>query len=267
MGRTGQLREVAKKQFARIKTGSHQKRTYRKNTVFRFIDTLYACGTVPPSWYGLNKEHISNAVTYWRKKPITDDSIRIYLAEIRYFLQTIDHQLSGIDNKSLGLNRTAEVKRKKFHDDCLQKISDPIIGLIIRLQTEFGLTLSEAFRFTPDLHARTKYLLLSRDMAHNSADRVIDIYSNSQKQLLELADSIIEMNSNPVKQYGYDSLRGRYRVEIKRVGLTPSVNYRYIFAQNRFAYLCKDMKKADARGLILLEMGVSERALRRYLNE
>ncbi len=104
MGRTGQLREVAKKQFARIKTGSHQKRTYRKNTVFRFIDTLYACGTVPPSWYGLNKDHISNAVTYWRKKPITDDSIRIYLAEIRYFLQTIDHQLSGIDNKSLGLN-------------------------------------------------------------------------------------------------------------------------------------------------------------------
>ena len=68
-------------------------------------------------------------------------------------------------------------------------------------------------------------------MTHNSADRVIDIYSNSQKQLLELADSIIEMNSNPVKQYGYDSLTGRYRMEIKKAGLTPSVNYRYVFAQ------------------------------------
>ena len=267
MGRTGQLREVAKRQFSRIKTGSHQKRKYRKNTVLRFIDTLYACGAVPPSWYGLTKDHILNTVTYWRKQSITDDSIRMYLAEIRYFLQAIDHQISDIDNKSLGLNRAAEVKKKKFHDDCLQKISDPIVNLIIRLQTEFGLTLSEAFHFTPDLHTRTKYLLLSRDMTHNSTDRVVDIYSDSQKQLLKLADSIIEMNSNLVKQYGYDSLRGRYRMEVIKADLTPSVNYRYIFAQNRFSYLSRHMKKADVIEMMLLEMGVGMRALRRYLSE
>lgn len=267
MGRTGQLREVAKGQFSRIKTGSHQKRIYRQNTVFRFIDTLYACSNVPPSWFGLNREHIAKVVTYWRKKRLTDDTIRMYLAEIRYFLQAINHQLDGIDNKSLGLNRTVSVKRKAFHNDCLQKISDPIVEVLIRLQTEFGLTLSESFRFTPDIHARTEYLLLSRDITNNSKDRVIDIYSDSQKQLITLAQSVIEMNLNPIKQYGYDSLRGRYAVEVKRIGLTPSVNYRYVFAQNRFIELCKDMDKVNARKHLLLEMGISERALRRYLNE
>ncbi|MDN5907042.1 MAG: hypothetical protein L0H33_01575 [Staphylococcus equorum] len=160
-----------------------------------------------------------------------------------------------------------QVKAKTFHSNFLQKISDPIVSLIIRLQTEFGLTLSESFRFTPDLHARSKFLLLSRDMTNNSKDRVVDIYSEPQKQLIELAENLIEMNLNPIKQYGYDSLRGRYRVAIKKASLTPSVNYRYIFAQNRFAYLCKNMKKIDARKYLLLELGVSERALRRYLNE
>ncbi|STX55505.1 putative integrase [Legionella beliardensis] len=266
MGRLGHLREVAIRHLSLIKTGSHQKRTYRKNVVLRFINTLYACSPIPPNWYGLTKDHLLKVIIQWQRESKTDDTIRMYIAEIRYFLQAINHQLEGIDNKSLGLVRAKPVKIKRVHDDCLEKVSDPVVRFILSLQTEFGLTLSEAFRFTPDLHARTTFLLLSRDMTNNSKDRVIEIYSEAQKEVLKTA-TIINMNLNPIKQYGYEGVRGRYRMEVIKVGLTPAVNYRYVFAQNRLAYLQTSLPKREARQIILEEMGVSERALRRYLHE
>lgn len=267
MGRIGQLREQANQTFAMIKTGSHQKRKYRIHAVSGFINAMYACTTVPPNWYGLKQKHVTDVISYWRKRNLTDDSIRMYLAELRYFLQAINHPISEIDNKSLGLNRAKETQKIAFNEDCLQKVSNPMVLLIIRLQTEFGLTLSEAFCFCPDLHARADYLMLSRDMTNNSSDRTIQIYSKNQKDLIEFAKNIIDMNSDPVKQYGYDGLRDSYRNEVKKAGLTPSVNYRYVYARNRLENLLQSQSKTQAIEIILDEMGISKRALRRYLNE
>lgn len=267
MGRVSELREKANHTFSMIKTGSSQKRKYRKKAVFRFIDTLYASGHVPVNWYALNETHIKSVVSYWKKNGLTDDSIRMYLAEIRYFLQEIHHEINDIDNKSLGLIRSTAKAKKPFDDECLQKISDQMIILLVKLQTDFGLTLSESFRFTPDLHFRGKYLLLSRDMTNSSKDRHIQLYCEEQVETIGLSQNIIEINSNPIKQCGYAGLRERYRAEVKKANLTPSVNYRYIFANRRLGFLLTVYSKKEAKKIVMQEMNVSERILRGYINE
>ncbi len=267
MSRTSQLREEAKRALDLNKIGSHQKRTYRKKVVFRFLNVLSGIGFVPPSWYGLNKEHISAVIQYWRTKNIKDNSIRMYLADVRYLLQAIKHEISNIDNRSLGLKRSREKEKNPYSQDYLQKISDPIVVLLIKLQTEFGLTLSEAFRFNPDLHIREKFLLLSRDMTTNSADRAVEICTPRQKEVIELAQHLIEMNKSPIKQYGYTLIRERYRHEIIKVGLSPQTSYRYVYAKQRLADLEKINDLNDAKSIVLSEMDITRLTLWRYLRE
>ena len=267
MGRISQLREQANHTFSMIKTGSHQKRQYRKKAVLRFINTLYASGNVPINWYGLNKQHVLSVISYWQNHNLTDDSIRMYIAEIRYFLQAINHTILDIDNHSLGLSRSKIVQKKPFKEDFLLKISDQIVFLLIKLQIEFGLTLSESFRFTPDLHIRENYLLLSRDMTNSNSDRVVSIYNNSQLETVSLSQNLIDCNSNPIKQCGYSGIRERYRYEVKKAGLTPSVNYRHIFAIKRYQYLLLSHEINIAKDIIMQEMNVNHRTLRRYIYE
>lgn len=267
MSRTSHLRDEARRALDSIKTGSHQKRIYRKKVVFRFINALSSTSFVPASWYGLNNDHISSVVHYWRNKNINDNSIRMYLADLRYFLQAIKHDINNIDNRSLGLKRTKDSEKNPYSLDCLQKITDKTVILLIKLQTEFGLTLSEAFRFTPDLHIREKFLLLSRDMTNNSTDRSIEICTQNQKEVIRLAENMIEMNKSPTKQYGYTLIREHYRHEIIKVGLSPKTNYRYVYAKQRLADLEKTHDPKDAKSIVLSEMGVTSLTLWRYLNE
>lgn len=267
MGRINQLKEQANHAFSMIKTGSSKHRKYRKYAVYRFIDSLYASGSVPANWYKLTRDNITSVINHWRKSNISDESIRRYLSELRYFLQAINHNINDVDNRSLGLHRSKEQIKKPFNDDCLQKISDQIVLTILKLQTEFGLTLSESFRFTPDLHIREDHILLSRDITHNSTDRVIMFYSDSQLETVKLSQRLIACNSNPIKQFGYSGVRERYSSEIRKAGLTPTVNYRHVFAINRLHNLLFSYSRSEAIKIVLMEMSISQRALRRYISE
>jgi len=267
MGRVNELKNYASLMLNRIKSGTHQKRKYRKSSIFKFIDSFYMAGYVPANWHMVTKENIESTIGYWRKKGLTDDSIRMHIADIRYFLQVINHNIEGIENKALGLSRTAEKKKIPFKNDYLQKVSDPISHLILSLQIEFGLTLSESMRFNPDLHIKEGYIMLTRDITYDSKDRVIIIYCETQRKLIIKARQILETNSSPIFQFGYSSVRERYRFEIKRIRLTPSVNYRYVYAKNRMNFLTETHNKDTAFNVIIDEMSISKCTLRRYLHE
>lgn len=267
MSRAGDLKDEANAFFKMNKTGSHQKRVYRKKVVFKFIDTLSATRKVPLNWRCLNKSHFLEVIIYWRKNKLADDSIRRYIGEIRCFLQVINYDVKDIENNSLNIKRADDIKKIEYHDDYLQKITDTTVLLLLSLQTEFGLTLSEAFRFSPSLHVRETFILLPRDMTNNSEDRVINIINKNQKEVIELGISIIDENINLIQQNGYHSLRERYRQQMIKAKLTPSVNYRHVYAKKRLKALIPNGHKSKALEIILNEMGVSTRTLRRYINE
>jgi len=267
MSRATDLKLEANRILKMNKMGSFQKRNYRKNVIENFIDSLSAERNVPASWFDLNKNHILSALMHWRKRKLANDSLKRYIGEVRCFLQMIKHEIIDIDNKSLDIYRSKETTKVEYNDDYLQKISDPIVLLLIQLQTNFGLTLSESFRFTPDLHNRETYIMLSRDMTNNSKDRIINIVTKIQKKTVQLSSSIIEPNKNPITQYGYHALRERYRNEVNKIGLTPSVNYRYVFAKKKLSSGMDSKEKKEVMKTILDEMKISSRTLRNYLNE
>ena len=88
---------------------------------------------------------------------------------IRQFLKRIDHPISGIDNKNLGLSRQISYKKLiTVSPSILQKISEPIPKILLELQIHFGLTNSEAMRLLPDIHIRDNSLWITREIASNS---------------------------------------------------------------------------------------------------
>ena len=267
MSRARSLKEEANAIFKMNKTGTYQKRLKRRQVIYKFIDTLSAIKEVPLNWMGLKKEHVIKVINYWRKNKLANDSVRRYVGEIRYFLKVIGYDVKDIDNKSLNIKRTDDIKKVEYHDDYLQKISDKKVYLLLSLQTEFGLTLSEAFRFSPSLHIRDTLILLSRDITNNSEDRVINIITENQKKVVGMAFSIIDENINLIQQYGYTLLREFYRREMIKIKLTPSVNYRHVYAKKRLIELTASDSKKKSLELILNEMGVESRTLRKYLNE
>ena len=267
MGRTSQLREKARLVLDTVNIGSYQKRCYRKNVVLNFIDILYITKQVPASWYALGKEHIQAAVALWRKQNKSDASIRMYLANLRFFLKSIDHHIDDIDNQKLGLKRAKETPKNPYSPDKHNQISDPLVFFLLSLQTEFGLTLSESFRFNPDLHARDNFIILTRDITNNSKDRAIPVSLEAQRSALDMGSQLLPMNHDPIRRFGYSAVRERYRHEIVRAGLTASVNYRHVYAKNRYALLQIQPPPRAAKSILLDEMGISSLTLWRFLNE
>lgn len=267
MGRLSQLRDEARHILDNINNGSYQKRCYRKNIVLNFVDVLYITKKVPPSWYALSKEHIQAVVAFWRGQNKSDASIRMYLANVRFFLNSLNHPIDMIDNKSLGLKRAADQPKNPYSQEKHNQITDPLVSFLLSLQTQFGLTLSESFRFNPDLHINENFVFLSRDITNNSRDRAIPVCFDVQKSILEMGSRLLPMNHDPIKRFGYSAVRTRYRHEILRAELSASVNYRHIYAQNRYPQLLAEHPQKVARSMLMDEMSVASLALWRFLNE
>lgn len=266
MSRLANLKLEARNILGNIKTGSHSKRVYREKVIFRSIYNLASTGNVPVTWHAFNGEHLRNLISHWRNSSISDESIRMYLAEIRFFLNSIGVDVIR-DNKSVGLKRKPTKRKSAFTFEKLDSITDDLTLCIIKLQIYFGLTLSESFRFNPSIYYRGDYLLITREVTSNSRDRGIDIYNQEQKDTISAIESILPENNNIIEYYGYHSVRERYKILVTQSGLTSGVSYRDVFARNRYQHLIQNHSEDETKNILMDEMGISRITLWRYLSE
>lgn len=92
--------------------------------------------------------------------------------------------MPDIDNKSLGLSRQRSVRKaQNISPDIWTEISQPIARIIMGLQTQFGLTFSEAIQLIDGVHVKEDMLWITRDIAFNSEDRTIPVCTKNQQSL------------------------------------------------------------------------------------
>ena len=180
------LRQDANRYLTMDRQGKFKDRKHRAFVIHKMVDDLFVIGHAPPSWQALTTQHIQLLVQHWKKRTINPATIMRYMTIIRGYLVKIGCELSLIDNKSLQLLRKVK-RKKKVHviPSIWQSISEPSARLIMALQTQFGLTFSEAIHLLPRVHIRDTHLLITREITFNSEDRIIPIRNETQKAILE----------------------------------------------------------------------------------
>lgn len=266
MSRINNLRNEATSILKNIKTGSHSKRVYREKVVLKTIHALASIREVPINWGDMKDVHIHKIVSHWQDKRLSDKSIRLYLAEIGFFLNVIGVHIEK-NNSKLGIKRRDSKIKRPYSDDKMALIDDKISQCILKMQIYFGLTLSESFRFNPTISNRGDHIILTREVATNSRDRVIEISCQQQTSTLVDIDKLLDLNSSFISQYGYHSVRERYKMEVTKCGLSSGVSYRDVFARERYKSLRLTHDDVESKSIVQEEMGVSRITLWKYLNE
>lgn len=267
--RKSQLRQQADRFLHLDNRGSHRDKLFRRFVIHNMIDSLFAIGDIPPKWHALTKEHIHQLVAHWHRKKIKPATIMKYMTVIRYFLQSIEHSLSEIDNKNLDLSRvnTLQINCKIMLDD-LQKISEPVARTVLCLQAQFGLTFSEAIHLIPEIHIQENSLWLTREITSNSQDRIVPFRTDFQRTTLCDLSLITNNSKNIIDAFGYDAVRHAYKYALKSEKLPVKKCYRYLYARMIHAQLSSTLSHYQLTPLIMREMGLRSRtSLWGYLRE
>ena len=263
------LRQTANRYLKTDNRGSFKDKKHRAFVIHKLIDDLFVVGTVPSSWRVLKTAHIQQLVQHWQKQKIKPATIMRYMTVIRAFLNNIDYPLMGIDNQNLNLSRQYKApKRIKIQHDIWQTMTDPCAHLIMALQTQFGLTFSEATLLIPDIHVKEHTLWITREIAFNSEDRMIPHRLDEQKSILGDLHIHSQGSKNLLQLYGNDGIRYHWHRALNEHKLPINKSYRHLYAQQMKKHLSPTISHYQLSWLIRDEMGIKSRnTLWLYLHE
>jgi hypothetical protein len=263
------LRQTANRYLKMDNRGSFKDKQHRAFVIHKMIDDLFIVGDVPRSWHTLKALHIQKLVQHWQRLKIQPATIMRYMTTIRLFLTTLDCKIEGIDNQSLCLTRKYKRRKKiSIQTDIWHAMTEPSARFNMGLQTQFGLTFSEAIHFIPDIHYRDDSLWITRDIAFNSEDRIIPLRNDTQKTIITDLASHTDGCKNLMQLHGYNNIRYQWHQALAAHKLPPNKGYRYLYAQQLQRELSPILGHYQLSWLIRDEMGIKSRnTLWLYLNE
>jgi|GEM_PF-1703730 len=263
------LRQTANRYLKTDNRGNFKNKQHRAFVIHKMIGDLFMIGNVPSSWKALKADHIQQLVQHWQKQKIKPATIMRYMTVIRSFLNNIDCLLAGIDNQSLHLSRLYSVPKKiNIPPNIWQTMTDPCAYFIMALQTQFGLTFSEATLLVPDIHVKEHALWITREIAFNSEDRMIPHRLAEHKSILRDLHNHTEGSKNLLQLYGNDGIRYHWHKALTEHKLPINKSYRHLYAQQMKKNLSTTIGHYHLSWLIRDEMGIkSGNTLWRYLHE
>ncbi|STX28469.1 putative integrase [Legionella beliardensis] len=259
--RTQSLRQFANQQIKFDRQGKYLYRKHRAYVIHKMIDDLFAIRQVPPTWQALNTQHITELVSYWKKRKINPVTIMRYMTIIRRFLALCECPVGNIDNKSLNLIRPIKRKKRKLHvkADIWKSITDPYARIIMALQTEFGLTFREAITIKPHIQVQDDHFWITRDIAFNSSDRHIPYRTTNQRLLVNFFNQLTGRRDSLIKIIPYEEIRLRWRSALAKHRLSSAKSWRHLYAQQMYASLLAEHGNYKTCLLIQYEMGIKSR--------
>ncbi|HCJ1069218.1 TPA: integrase [Legionella pneumophila] len=262
------LRQTANRYFLLDNRGSYQEKKKRTYVIHKMIDALFCMGNVPTSWQALKSEHIHKLVEYWKKQHVKDATIMRYMTIIRNYLHDINCQIPNIDNKSLQLHRKKpKHQRLKWQCDLWESFSNMTPRIIMALQTQFGLTYSEAIHIKTGIHIKEHKLSLTREITFNSLDRMIPIRNEIQKNILSDLEKLTNRQSL-VQFFSYKRVKLDWNQALIELGIPLKKSWRYLYARQMYQYLLPLLGNYQTCLVLQDELGIKSRnTLWAYLHE
>ncbi|HGO6800105.1 TPA: integrase [Legionella pneumophila] len=262
------LRQTANRYFQLENRGSYQEKKKRAYVIHKMIDDLFCIGDVPRSWQALKSEHIQKLIEFWKKDLLKDATIMRYMTIIRNYLHDIDCQLPNIDNKSLQLCRKKPKRlRLKWQPNLWESFSDRTPRIIMALQTQFGLTFSEAIHIKPGIHIKEHKLSLTREITFNSMDRTIPIRNEIQRKILSDLERLTNRQSL-VQFFSYKRVKLGWNHALIEHDIPIKKSWRYLYAKQMYQYLLPILGNYQTCLVLQDELGIKSRnTLWTYLHE
>lgn len=236
---------------------SSKTRQRRMITMRRIVRDLFAMRIVPQNWHMLKTEDIQALVRLWQKNHLKNSTIMNYLVDLRYYLNRINHHPGNIDNKSLNLSKSRNHVKPAINEQMLlDAVSEPIAWLLLALQSRFGLTFLEAININPAIHIRDNELWITREISTNRKDRLVPVISEEQQAIL-LKLKNMTAGDSLFQQFGERHLRLAFKFALSSLQLPTNLNYRYLYVKTRFAQLCRETGKKEARAKVISETHIN----------
>lgn len=263
------LRQTANHYIQNNRSGCLRDKKQRHYVIHKMIDDLFILGHAPQTWEALTNEDFHKLVRYWQKRKIKPATMMKHMTIIRKFLMSLEYEVSGLENKHLGIiKKISQQKKLKVSQEILQKADNPIARVLLGLQIHFGLTLSEAMRMVSAIHVQEQQLWLTREMTFNNEDRFVPFHTTEQKEVLDALAKITKSHQNLIKSHDYEAVRFAWRDALRALNLPPRKAYRYVYAQARQKVLITTLNHYKTTLTIMDEMGLKSRTtLWGYLRE
>ncbi|HAT9314915.1 TPA: integrase [Legionella pneumophila subsp. pneumophila] len=266
--RKNSLRLFANRYLKLDNQGNYKEKKQRAYVIQKMIDDLFRIGDVPCSWETLKPEHIHKLVKQWRRAHLKDATIMRHMTIIRAFLKDLKCSTEHMNNKSLGLQRqNKNTSFQNFQPDLWKSFKIDSARLMMALQTQFGLTFSESIQLKPKIHIKEEKLWITREIAFNSADRMIPIRNEVQTQILDELNKLTNELSL-IQYFGYKNIRTQWRDSLEQNNLPTNKSWRFLYAKHIYDYLLPIWGNYHSYLILHEELGIKSRnTLWRYLHE
>tara|TARA_R110002167_G_scaffold93474_1_gene250449 strand:- start:221 stop:1021 length:801 start_codon:yes stop_codon:yes gene_type:complete len=240
----------------RYNHGTYRSRADKRDLLNKIIKDLLDLKIAPPSFRFLAMEHIEKLVSLWRKQGNSDKTIRNKMATLRFLNDKGNFVIDIPTNDDLNLTQLHHRATVHPKINVAQQVSSPISELIIELQTEFGLTRTEAVRLNPWLNIQKQDMNIPRSISFNRRERFIAIYKPSQKEVIIRLKRILDEKNCLAEMATERHVLNLYNAELAIQGVALTTRFRNTYANNRLAELSrKSMDKESAYQVVMDEMG------------
>ncbi|WP_245008185.1 phage integrase N-terminal domain-containing protein [Pseudoalteromonas piscicida] len=232
----------------RNQDGSFGVKAERKKVLVQISAQLKQGGYRLQSVQSLKPKHVNYLVERWQGEGLSAGTIKNRLSHVRWWAEKIG-KASMLPKSNNGANQAitldlekrtytpTESKAKELEQNRLEKVSDPLVKLSLRLQREFGLRREEAIKFRPNYAIRGEQLVLKPSWTKGGRPRVIPIRTESQRHLLQQVQNQVGGGALIRPDRNYIQQLKAYERQTSQAGLDKNHGLRHMYAQQRYLEL------------------------------
>ncbi|MBD1584010.1 phage integrase N-terminal domain-containing protein [Pseudoalteromonas sp. S16_S37] len=232
----------------RNQDGSFGVKAERKKVLVQISAQLKQGGYRLQSVQSLKPKHVNYLIERWQGEGLSAGTIKNRLSHVRWWAEKIG-KASMLPKSNNGANQAitldlekrtytpTESKAKELEQNKLEKVSDPLVKLSLRLQREFGLRREEAIKFRPNYAIRGEQLVLKPSWTKGGRPRVIPIRTESQRHLLQQVQNQVGGGALIRPDRNYIQQLKAYERQTSQAGLDKNHGLRHMYAQQRYLEL------------------------------
>lgn len=221
--------------------GSFATRACRGRGLQQLADELHGLGFKIKAAKSLAPKHVNALVQSWKDGAISDATIRNRLGWLRWWAdKTGKPGLIPKDNEAFGLaerRRFNGNRAKAANDQTLEKITDPRLRLVLKLEAAFGLRREEALKIRPAIADAGDRLMLKSSWCKGGRYREVPIFDPRQRALLDQVKAFCGDGSLIGEGRNYLQAVKSYENTLLKAGLRNAHGFRHAYAQWRYKVL------------------------------
>ncbi|MDQ9093087.1 integrase domain-containing protein [Pseudoalteromonas haloplanktis] len=232
----------------RNQDGSFSVQAGRKKCLIQIASQLKEGGYRLQSVNSLKPKHVNYLVERWQTEKLSPGTIKNRMGHIRWWAEKVGKS-SMLPKSNNGSNQAitldlekrsyipTESKGKELDSAKLEKITDNLVKLSLKLQREFGLRREEAIKFRPNYAIRGDQLVLKSSWTKGGRPRTLQIRTDSQRALLAEIQQTVGGGALIRTDRNYKQQLKSYEWQTSRVGLDKNHGLRHTYAQQRYLEL------------------------------